>query len=505
MKKAICVFLFIALLFSFVSCQSTPDEAFVVKKDTERMVEQAGAQENGTPLDSLGIPDEHYIYNSIGANGKLRIEANAEIKTPEVETMPILRTSTGLFTQEQVTGIFNYLFPGEKPKYDLGQVETKTDLEQALLQMKRNLAEGNYEGGTEAQYKEKITAIEEAYTDAPDFAPEGNISDGMLTGWGTKADDTCRRLSVSNHDYALSIITHTGISGINGSQLPNLTYSCKDEKHGYSSRNMTATDGADLPDAAKEKLAISYEDAKLLCDGFFAAAGMRGQFHVGAAYLVDDTGPDGMPGENYAYRFHYTRQFSDIPLFFDVTNRLFGNDASYALPWPYEHIEFEVDNHGIVRIMWNSPITILDTVTRSATLKPFLEIIRLFEDISKATYEGAVMTTFSGEVKLDVTVSEIRLCLLRIREKNAEQTEGVLIPAWVFYGQNKATDIKSGEVRYLQGASVLTDSGAAGPMGEGGQKLSAFLAASGAGENELVALFAINGVDGSIIDLAKGY
>lgn len=115
------------------------------------------------------------------------------------------------------------------------------------------------------------------------------------------------------------------------------------------------------------------------------------------------------------------------------------------------------------------------------------------------------MTTFSGEVKLDVTVSEIRLCLLRIREKNAEQTEGVLIPAWVFYGQNKATDIKSGEVRYLQGASVLTDSGAAGPMGEGGQKLSAFLAASGAGENELVALFAINGVDGSIIDLAKGY
>ncbi|HWS28916.1 MAG TPA: hypothetical protein VN512_02255 [Clostridia bacterium] len=44
MKKVISVFLFTALLFSFTSCQSTPDEAFVVKKDTERMAERAGAQ-----------------------------------------------------------------------------------------------------------------------------------------------------------------------------------------------------------------------------------------------------------------------------------------------------------------------------------------------------------------------------------------------------------------------------------------------------------------------------
>jgi hypothetical protein len=37
-------------------CQPTPTEVFVVEKDTERMVEKANSDENGTVANSLGIP-----------------------------------------------------------------------------------------------------------------------------------------------------------------------------------------------------------------------------------------------------------------------------------------------------------------------------------------------------------------------------------------------------------------------------------------------------------------
>jgi hypothetical protein len=505
MKKTISFILAVVMLIPLTACQKTPDEELIAEKDTERMVEQAVAQKNGTPLNSLGIPDEHYIYNSIGVDGKLRIQVDAEIKVPEVETIPIIRASMGLFTQEQATGIFNFLFPNEKPKYDFGQVETKVDLEQALLQMKKNLANGNYEGNSKEQYEAMIVAIEKAYVDAPESAPEGNVSDGTLTRFSTDMNDTSRGLLVSNDTYKLSILTHTSVSGITGSQLPRLTFDCKDMNRVYSSRNMMITDGANLPGKVKQKLTISYEEAKALCDGFFAAAGMKNQFRVGAAYLIDDTGADEIPGENYAFRFHYTREVNNIPLFFDVTNGLFSNDDSYSFPWPYEHIEFVVDNRGIVMIFWSSPITTLDTITESSTLKSFDEIMELFEDISKTTYEGVVMTTFDGKVELDVTVSEIELCLLRIREKNAVQTDGLLVPAWVFFGQNKGTEIESREVRYLQGFSSLSDSEAVHPAGEGSMEISAFTNATGTSKNELVALFAINAVDGSIINLSNGY
>lgn len=47
---------------------------------------------------------------------------------------------------------------------------------------------------------------------------------------------------------------------------------------------------ARCPKRRRGKLTISYDEAKALCDGFFAAAGMGGDFGVGAAFIVDDKG-----------------------------------------------------------------------------------------------------------------------------------------------------------------------------------------------------------------------
>lgn len=47
MKKYITVLLIVVMALSFVACQETPEEVVVVKKDTERLLEQAAKLENG--------------------------------------------------------------------------------------------------------------------------------------------------------------------------------------------------------------------------------------------------------------------------------------------------------------------------------------------------------------------------------------------------------------------------------------------------------------------------
>ena len=505
MKKLLSIVMVITTVFVFAACQVTPEAPIVVQKDTERMVEQARTQDGAASLKELGIPDGRYTFDTTGANGKLRIHVDTDIVTPNVTAMPIVKVSMGLFSQEQVTGIFNYLFPDQKPTYDFGQVETKADIQQEILLLKKQHADGDYEG-SEEEFNEEIAHMEEAYHIAPDAAPEGGISDGTLTRFDLESSDsTSRALSVSNEEHALYIFTHTAIEGINGMQLPNLSYYSKASDRVYTTRNITRTDGTNLPEAAANSLTIPYDEAQALCVGFFEAAGFsRNDFCMADSFVLDDTGADELPGSNYAYRCIYTRMVENIPLFLDRTGQLHNQDEAFALPWSYEYIGFTIDNKGIVSVQWRMPVNIGNIVENASALKPFDEIMDVFEGMMKTSYEGIVLTTFDGEVEFDINVDSTELCLLRIREQGGAQTDGLLIPAWVFSGHNKATD-KNGEVKYLQGASALASFDPMQDVAEGGGALSKFDMAPGVLEDDTIALLAINAIDGSIIDLSKGY
>lgn len=73
--------------------------------------------------------------------------------------------------------------------------------------------------------------------------------------------------------------------------------------------------------------------------------------------------------------------------------------------------------------------------------------------------------------KYDLYVTRAELSLLRIREKNSQELNGLYVPAWVFYGYNVVDDGSSQE---------------------------------GSPENCLTIL-CINAMDGSIIDTSVGY
>ncbi len=98
MKKLITIFLTLFMLISTAACQKTPEKAVVVKKDTERMIEQAQASDtDGSSLISaLGIPDK-YNVNETYFEGKMLLSGEAPVYLPSVETVPIVEVRRPTF------------------------------------------------------------------------------------------------------------------------------------------------------------------------------------------------------------------------------------------------------------------------------------------------------------------------------------------------------------------------------------------------------------------------
>lgn len=514
MKKAIPFILTIVIAVLFAGCQATPEEPIVVKKDTERMIEKAGEQPSGTAIRDLGVPQGHYEFNIAGADGRLKICADADVSLPNVETMPIMRASVASFTQEQVTGMFNYLFPDEKPVIN-SQIETKSSIEKEIVRMQNKISENDYGSLTPDKLQEIIKQLEEAYRNAPEAETEAQISDGTMS---LAFDSQTREplfwsLSAATSSAQFSVSVPADVSKIgfstSGAFVSGASISYKRVDTDYSTRNMVSTDGATLPDDAQGKLRMKYTEAASLCEAFFTAAGVPATFAVGEAFIIDDSGADESKAENFAYLLIFTRTAEKSPLFFELNKTSNNQDEVFSLPWEYETIQIVVDNNGIVSVVWRNPIIVGDMVQQDSSLMAFCDIDGVFQTMMKTSYEAVVTTTLENQCELDICITDVRLCLMRVREQNAAQTDGLLVPAWVFYGHNKGTN-SAGEVRYFQGASSLnsrsSDETIVNNFEFGSEQANnVFFSFPGVRELEPVVLMAINAIDGSVIDIQKGY
>ena len=510
----------LAAALLLTACQPTPESPIVAgKNDAEGLLEQAQSNKETNPPDavqptaapedapapgdSLAIPEDgRYVWEMTGAEGKLTIRIDAQVVTPQNRNMPVYKAAIGNFTQAQVTDIFNYFYPDEKPKNEMGYIDTKAEIEAKIIELKKKVAEGKFDGTAE-QADAMIAMMEQGWADAPETAPEGGVSDGTLTRWGDDWSDTTRRLYVADEHSQLNIDTDIAVGEVTDTAF--LTYEVLDRERSYSMRNPILTDGTDIAPEMLERLGFTYDEADAMCREFLAAAGYeKDAFAVLTAAIIDDTGADYTPGTRYAYYFLYTRTVEGIPLFADRTQKTSANnsgDGAYAINWPYEKIMMEVDKDGIVYIKWNTPIRIGQSIEEDAGLKPFGEIADIMGNAMKVSYEGIVKTVFEGEVDFELEVERMELCLMRIRERGGSPTEGLIVPAWVCFGQCKGT--QAGETRYFGNVSKI---GATDPADLAFLGMSLFEYEGQENvEAEPRALLAINAIDGSIIDLDKGY
>ena len=490
------------LTAALTACQATPDAPIVVQKDMEQMLEKAGRPENGVREAALpDIPQERYTFSATGLDGRLRIAVSAEITVPETAAMPIVRVERGGFSQEIVTKVFNYFYAVETAYDASGEhVETKAEIEPLIIDAKRCLADGSYaeRGYTEEEYVARLKRIEERYAAAPEIAPASPVSDGTMRMTELENVGDYLQLNVDTDrekDAArsMSVLTPNSRSSANsgfGAHLYYRVYSRTKKGAEYNTQGILRTNGTNLPEAARQKLAIGFDEAKALCDGVFTAAGLADDYTFGHAFLVGDAGMGkysgngkelGAPAENYAYRLYYTRIVNGVPCFVNTDSGLDdSNNGMTSLPWYYEYISFTVDNGGLTYLSWHNPIEIMDTVTENAALLPFNDIIDVFEAMIRIEYEAFLNKWTEGSGEMDINIDTVELCLVRVRERDSEAT-GLLVPAWVFYGNNTV---------------VSNDGSTMYDLAHGN---------ASSWNKEPFPILIINAVDGSTIDLGRGY
>ncbi len=253
----------------------------------------------------------------------------------------------------------------------------------------------------------------------------------------------------------------------------SLSYSSKESFRPYTQHPMQPIlDENAVPIAAQGKLTISPKEARQLAETVLAGTDMV----VRDIYLTDDENLGHYNGtvsgaESYAYRIYCVRQTAGIMQSF-VRSASQTDEGMMSSSWHYEILEMLIGNEGIIDFDWQSPHTVGEAVVEDAALLPFEEIMKIFNKMLPITLDSAAITESYQAVELDI--HQIVLELQRITEQNSIEN-GLLVPVWNFYGTRVDTD-KSGK-------ASIDHNGVFDPQ----------------------SFLTINAIDGSIIDVRRGY
>lgn len=173
------------------------------------------------------------------------------------------------------------------------------------------------------------------------------------------------------------------------------------------------------------------------------------------------------------YLINFVRTVDGMPVAFIPFSQAWGDAGSVELPWTYETIQIMVDDEGLKSVSWLSPIDVTDVVSDQVKVLSFEDAKSIFTSMCGIVYEPQT-TAYDNTIYIDIQVDHVELNLLRIREQNAEmQKNGLYVPAWIFYGKEVVQFGAYADPDFSKPFTRI--------------------------------LFAINAIDGSIIELSKGY
>ena len=139
--------------------------------------------------------------------------------------------------------------------------------------------------------------------------------------------------------------------------------------------------------------------------------------------------------------------------------------------WFYESFSIIVGEDGICSLEWSAPMSIDGIISDDSTLLPFSEIEGVAEKMLGVIYEARAKESEYVE-SLKLNIDRVELSLQRIAQRDYFDS-GLLVPAWSFSGTLEQT------LNWRDGSTYTN--------------------------TETGTFLTINAVDGSIIDLQKGY
>ncbi len=477
MKKIFLILLTAIMMLLAVACQATPDEVVVVQKDTDRLIEQAQDENSGTGVSELEVPEQHYTYSKTASDGRLVINVDAPVSLPEAGKIPTAKVSEGGFSQDQVYGFFKYLFGDEKVYIDTdtgNTPRTKSELEELIISYKKYLAEGTTDENlllNAEETEEAIALMEKEIQTVPETIDKSGpvLTDGTLYSSEVDINGTplpVMHLQATSENASISVTIPKDKHGA----WETYFYwgNMPDTEYAPNEASAVKLDENTASEATKGKINLSLEDAKAFCEGFFAAGSIN-DVVLSEVYLLDN-GWDEEDGnshtaDTYTYKLIYVRTVNEMPTC--NFSSVIANRDEASIPWEYEKIIIYANDSGY-SIDWIAHTELGEIINEDTGVMPFEKAQMLFENMIEVVYavENEDQTT-------NINIDSVSLTLVRIREQNGAAKSGIYTPAWVFKGSIAQT--------YADG----------------------FESSKGVGES--IPILVINAIDGSIIDLEKGY
>lgn len=466
MKRLICILLAALAAFSLTACQETPDEVIVVQKDSERMIEKAQSGEDNLEKENVPQTISHEFNRD-----KLNVTMDTVVDMPDNE-MPIIQVQSADFTQEQADAFWDVLI-GDTPMFLPGQ-KSRADIERQILNIEYIL-ERETDSDTLAHFEKQLEIAKKEYETAPETADlipadgqleiqyvYGSDNDILTEYTGFRAyEDPENYFGKSfrvQNNYVNPIDGKPEIRGA----LMEYNTDLEDYQF-YEEEVAIISDENAIPEEA-ENLTILPSEARIITEKLVSDTGVPFQA-AKIKLMVNQNG-------EYAYLVDCQRVIDGIPC--AIVSGLgvtYAEDADdYAAQWVYESFNVVVGNDGIITFRWNSPLTIGDLEASESAMLSFDNIMGIFEKMIPIMYEPESKDTQNN---VTLHIDELRLELIRVLKEN-NIDKGIMIPVWRFYG------VKTVSFTGNDGAEYTT-------FGERDCWLT------------------VNAVDGSIIDLEKGY
>ena len=474
MKKS---FVFIvALLLLLTACQPTPEVDAVRQKNQEEMIDMARATPE--PVDAARDPvkvrveakapdyralydiPEHLTRELTGADGKLVVRIDADVKVPE-KAMPIVRVHPVDFSQSFVYELWDRLI-GDTEMYIDSYERTKEVIEKQM-QYYLSIVNGEYDNGMETpeEAREELERLQQEYLTAPEGKPPQR-ADGTLQKLEVTSEEGAHWASYTSLE-AYDPKTHKSISIRNncdndtlikgkGEGLPVTRgaalhyYSSGNTPHPYDPRERYPRVWVDrddpLPEGVDQFLKTTPGEAWNRAEGVLKELGLSDTFQVAAVRLMPDVDWEvGSLGrtitkeiKGYAYQAHFSRMVRGVPC--NSTQRfsthLFSFKDLSAPSWQPEQVELWFDDGPDYSFSWSSPQETDETMVEDSTLLPFGTIVETVEKRLPLLLDEYARDDRLGEEGLTVDINRVDLGLWRIREKDSVET-GLLVPAWCFY------------------------------------------------------------------------
>lgn len=464
MKKTLAVILI--LIFLLAACQPTPKEVFVVEKDTERMVEKASSDENGTLANSLGIPSDRYTYVATDTSGEVKVEVDAEVLVPDVDYLPIVRVTARSFSEQDVENIYEALCSGATPISE-DDLMPKFFYQHTLDELLELRESGNLDKYDSIEdLDDAINEVMGEVAQAPEYATQ------IALNCTFNSTGTARILSILNDETVSDLFVinspQTGL-GVYSDFIRDVFNRSEFANQSSYGQGVTLS-YARTRDTNIITPTISKEEARVAADQVILTLGLTDFVCSGnrISPLFEVMNDETRSACKSVYEFMFTRSVNGVSVTYtnDISSSAPSNPNTVSEPWMYEKIRIFVDDDGIYAYMWNGPCTVTEILNDKATLLPFDQIEKIFEEMILVKYGQYDNDDSSKNITINIT--KIRLGLVRVTEKDNNQY-GILVPAWDFFG--------------------TYDEGNGYPIGYDGYE----------------SLLTINAIDGSIIDRSIGY